>query len=89
MPKTKTTKRKPPDDGLVRVTFDVPLDDPPASVYEASHVELRLGPEERCTLTRLFHSLNSRNVRLPNGRHVASRPDALRWLLAKLAEAKG
>jgi len=50
------------------------------------HVDCRLGAREGEAFVRLQRALAAEHAQLDTGKHVESRGDVLRWLLARVAE---
>lgn len=46
----------------------------------------RLTPRQALAMKAITQSLNAQNARMANGQHVARNPDALRWILDKVAD---
>lgn len=69
------------------VQISVPLEVAEPDGYVSTHVEVRLSGRQAVGLHRLWRTLNRRDERTLNGKHVQSRADAVRWLLEELAEA--
>ena len=67
---------------------DIPLASMEEGTYHGRHVQVRLREEESVMLWRLRKGLQMRHAQLPQGWHVESNADALRWLLARLGEAE-
>jgi hypothetical protein len=52
--------------------------------YCAPSVECSMTQEQRLVLARLRAGLDAAHVRLANGQHVETNPQALRWLLEQI-----
>lgn len=63
--------------------LNVPLLEP-VGFKSGRHVEMQLNGEQALALARLRAGLEGHGCRLKNGRLVASRIDAVRWLLEQL-----
>lgn len=82
-PASVTRQELPPAE-LVQV--ECPLRDFPPHCYVTPHVEVQLDAAQAATLRRLVEGLDVAGARLANNRRVTTGPDAVRYLLDRLAD---
>lgn len=83
--KATHTNGKPEDPVDVLVEF--PLGEFPADVPDGlAHIDVGIGTEQARALRLLTEGLDIRRATLRNGRRVANRGDAVRWILDQILE---
>lgn len=78
---TPEPKVAPVSDLLITIT--VPRG-PDSDGYVPQHVQTQLDHRQGSNLGRLFRALDAAGTRTANGRRVASKSDAIRWLLEQI-----
>jgi len=71
------------------VQLEIPLGTLDPAAYVSTHVDGHLDRVQAGALRRLQNGLDAQNVRLQNGRRVATTIDAVRWLLERIAKMAG
>lgn len=68
-------------------TSDIPSQSTNYQAGGQNHVDIQLRPHHHAVLKRLYFGLDAAGARLADGRRIASKPDAIRWLLELLEKS--